>query len=299
MGASHLFRRLLFGLAVTCVGPRSASAIEVPPLGPVGTPDAEGARAAFERAVAALGRKKFDEVDREARAAWQLGFGADAAELVAVAALQRTRVSLAHAVYVALKGDPTVPNGPRGRAERQTTALAGQGGQVVLQGVPAGARVLVDGEYLGPTPLPAPVLAMAGAHRLSIEAAGFRPWERSLRFAKGKTVNVEVSLEPLASPVAPAPSSAAEPARASGVSHEARFGPSPRQSAPDLEPGLEQGAVVPLVGRRVDVETRFGRIAGVRLLGIEAGIVALGEPEAPQRLPLSVLRRITPLPEAR
>jgi len=271
----------------------SSHALQIPALGPIEQADPDGARSAFDRAVAALKKKKFDEVDREAREAWRRGFGPDAAELTAVAALQRTKVSLAHAIYLALRADETVPEGPRGRAERQVAALSGQGGQLELAVTPPGARISVDGEDLGPAPLLGPVLAMAGPHRIAIRADGFSPWQQTVRFSKGKMPAVTVALQADSAP----PVSSVPPTLQPTPPHrpddlEARFGPAPRPLAPMLGGGLPAAEIQPLLGRRVDVETRFGTFAGVRLLRVDATALAIGDATSPQTLPLAIVRSV-------
>lgn len=76
------------------------------------------------------------------------------------------------------------------------------------------------------------------------------------------------------------------------------FGPAPVPVAPPVLPGLEAAALQPFVGRPVRLETRFGPLPVVELLRVEAETAVLGPAEAPQRLPLSVLRRVEAAGEA-
>ncbi len=272
-----------------------ARALTVPALGPPGQPDIAGAQAAFDRAVAALRQKRPTEVDVAAREAYALGFGPDAVELVAVAALQNTHVSLAHACYIALANDAEVPAGPRGRAQRQLAALDGQGGKIVLEGLPDAARITLDGVSLGAAPLSGPVLAMPGAHVLTVTVEGFPEQKRTLRFARGKSEVVQAWKAPAPVPAAtpaPAPAPAMAPVVVAEGPPERRFGPPPAPVAPPVQPGLAAAALQPFVGRPVQLETRFGPLPVVELLRIEAETAVLGPAEDPQRLPLSALRRV-------
>lgn len=292
--------RRLAGLLVL-LATAEARALTVPALGPPGQPDIAGAQAAFDRAVAALRQKRPTEVDVAAREAYALGFGADAVELVAVAALQNTHVSLAHACYVALAADAEVPAGPRGRAQRQLAALDGQGGKVALEGLPDAARITLDGVSLGAAPLSGPVLAMPGAHVLTVTVEGFPEQKRTLRFVRGKSETVLAWKAPAPVPAAtpasapapaPATSPATPPVAASEAPAERRFGPAPTPVAPPVLPGLAAAALQPFVGRPVQLETRFGPLPVVELLRVEAETAVLGPAEDPQRLPLSALRRV-------
>lgn len=273
------------------IGVSMAHGIEVLPLGPVGPTDTAAAAAAFERAVAALKHKRFAETDLAARAAYSAGYGADAVELVAVAALQTTHVSLAYECYVALLQTPDVPAGPKGRAERQVRALDAQGGRLQLQIEPAGTRVELDGVFLGQVPLPRPLLGMGGGHTLALSAPGLAPVKRSVRFTRGKVETLSLNLVPSATEGTPAVAPPSAPATA--PPDAARFGSPPVPLAPALAPGLERADVSPHTGRVVDLETRFGGLRGVTILHVDDGSVTLGPEKTPQVLPLALLRRVT------
>lgn len=144
----------------------TAAATTLDAVGEVALPEPTAAREAFDAAVAAFKSKRFDEVDRQARLAYLRGYGAEAVELLAVAALSRTKVSLAHVCYGALVDEPTTPAGIRTRAEKQLAALAAQGAEHTLEVAPAGAEIAVDGERIGRAPLRRAILAMPGTHRI-------------------------------------------------------------------------------------------------------------------------------------
>jgi hypothetical protein len=58
---------------------------------------------------------------------------------------------------------------------------------------PAGARVLVDGQYLGTTPLMTNVAP--GDKTVKLELPGHKPWSANVRVNVGKRVRVAASLE--------------------------------------------------------------------------------------------------------
>jgi len=53
-----------------------------------------------------------------------------------------------------------------------------------LSSTPVGADITIDGDFVGNTP--STVKVPAGNHAVSIEMAGFQPWERTLRASGGK-----------------------------------------------------------------------------------------------------------------
>jgi serine/threonine protein kinase len=68
---------------------------------------------------------------------------------------------------------------------------AGAPGRVLLQGVPAGARVTIDGQPVRGDQLDLP----SGVRHLMVRAAGFQNYERSLIITPGETSTVRVNLQ--------------------------------------------------------------------------------------------------------
>jgi len=74
---------------------------------------------------------------------------------------------------------PTVP------AEQLTT--------VVLKSTPDGADIMVDGKYIGSAP--STLRLPAGDHAVSIQKAGFKPWQRTMTVTAGGNVTIDATLE--------------------------------------------------------------------------------------------------------
>ena len=67
-------------------------------------------------------------------------------------------------------------------------------GSLVIESRPAGARVFLDEQDLGTTPLSLPEVA-PGPHRVRIEMAGFSPWMTMAEVKAGVRSRVAASLE--------------------------------------------------------------------------------------------------------
>ncbi len=74
---------------------------------------------------------------------------------------------------------------------RTPLAPPGTPGRLVLQGVPQGARVLVDGQQVRGTTLD----VMPGVHRLNVRVAGYQTFDRQVVIAPGEASTVRVQLE--------------------------------------------------------------------------------------------------------
>jgi serine/threonine protein kinase len=68
-------------------------------------------------------------------------------------------------------------------------------GSLVVDSRPRGARVLLDGQLAGTTPLNIAELK-AGPRRVRLELPGYRPWESTVSIAAGRETRVAGSLEP-------------------------------------------------------------------------------------------------------
>jgi TonB family protein len=67
----------------------------------------------------------------------------------------------------------------------------GTPGHVVLQNVPQGARITIDGQQVRGTQVDVP----AGVRRLQVRAAGFQTYERQLIVTAGETYNVRLNMQ--------------------------------------------------------------------------------------------------------
>ena len=84
--------------------------------------------------------------------------------------------------------------------------LLGQTGTVTITTSQAGARVLVDGEDRGTSPLPHPLALAVGAHTISATLEGFSATAQSIKVQLDQSAQVTVPLTPVA---ATAPSTGA------------------------------------------------------------------------------------------
>jgi len=82
---------------------------------------------------------------------------------------------------------PTGVPAPSGADQRSTGAL-------VVDSRPAGARVFMDGELVGATPLALPTVR-AGEHAIRLERDGYRGWSSSVRIVASERNRVTASLE--------------------------------------------------------------------------------------------------------
>jgi hypothetical protein len=70
---------------------------------------------------------------------------------------------------------------------------------VEVKSVPDGADISVDGKFVGNTPSTARLVP--GDHKVTIEKAGFKSWERTITLGPGATVTISPTLEHLPNPV--------------------------------------------------------------------------------------------------
>lgn len=68
---------------------------------------------------------------------------------------------------------------------------------IVLTASEAGARVFVDGQDSGTTPLAEPIRVAPGSHEVRVEKEGFRPFRLRVSVEAGRRVEAEVSLVPV------------------------------------------------------------------------------------------------------
>jgi tetratricopeptide (TPR) repeat protein len=102
----------------------------------------------------------------------------------------------------------------RAAVEGELEALRRELGRISVEVLrPAEARVLVDGDEVGTTPLAAPIDVEPGPHVVELRAPGFHPLTRGLRAEPGGTVLLSAALEPLATVSATPPPPSATPPR--------------------------------------------------------------------------------------
>ncbi len=65
---------------------------------------------------------------------------------------------------------------------------------VTLSSVPAGARILVDGEPVATAPLTSPLALDVGQRVVRVEASGYEPWETKVAVAGNEQLKVAVAL---------------------------------------------------------------------------------------------------------
>lgn len=116
-------------------------------------------------------------------------------------------------------------------------------GQVTLSCAVAGAKVFVDGEPRGTTPLAAALELPPGAHHLRVSKEGHTAWEQDLKLSAGDSVGLTAALAPSATPVAAV---AAAPTRPEGDAGQPAEAPStPGPEAPEATPAEGAGSSLP------------------------------------------------------
>lgn len=103
------------------------------------------------------------------------------------------------------EGGVLISNEQRRTATDTETALRAFYSTVVLNGVPAGASVQVDGSTVGRTPLTEPLLLDLGTRRVRVEAAGYQPFLTNLEVPGSNRMELSVKLvrAPAVAAVAP------------------------------------------------------------------------------------------------
>jgi predicted Ser/Thr protein kinase len=103
------------------------------------------------------------------------------------------RDSVAHRDSIALlAADSARRDSARSAVPHTPLAPPGTPGRLVLQGVPQGARVLIDGQQVRGTSLDMP----PGVHRLNVRVAGYQTFDRQVVISPGEVSTIRVLLEP-------------------------------------------------------------------------------------------------------
>ncbi|HRI72731.1 MAG TPA: PEGA domain-containing protein, partial [Polyangium sp.] len=92
---------------------------------------------------------------------------------------------------------PGVSEEERGIAQNELNQLRPVVGNIVVDGVQAGATVTIDSKPVGTTPLKGPVHVPVGTRVVRILKAGFETFEKRVEAAGGKEVTVRAVLAPL------------------------------------------------------------------------------------------------------
>jgi serine/threonine protein kinase len=59
------------------------------------------------------------------------------------------------------------------------------------------AKIYIDNSYIETTPIAQSLTLNAGSHRIKLENSAFKVWEKTMQFAAGQTVTLDVNLEPM------------------------------------------------------------------------------------------------------
>ena len=154
-----------------------------------GFPEAAGdyqrALKAFDKGLAAVGAREYAEaLLRVAAAEWMSGEEKQAKEAFALAA-QLDPLHKLEAARVEASVEPQL-------AAARSLADAARAGTLEVETRPAGARVQIDGEARGSSPVH--VQLPGGKHLVRIERAGFYPFAELVEVAPKKPVQVSVTL---------------------------------------------------------------------------------------------------------
>ena len=82
-------------------------------------------------------------------------------------------------------------------AQAVVATETGDSSSIVVKSTPDGADITVDGKFVGSTP--STVKLIPGDHTILIEKSGFKPWQRTLTVSPGGTINIDPTLEKVAS----------------------------------------------------------------------------------------------------
>jgi len=88
-------------------------------------------------------------------------------------------------------GDTTKHDTSRTTTVRPPVAPPGTPGRLVLQGVPQGARISIEGQQVRGTQLDLP----PGLHRLQVRAAGYQTYDRQVNITPGETFTVTINMQ--------------------------------------------------------------------------------------------------------
>jgi hypothetical protein len=93
------------------------------------------------------------------------------------------------------EGGDKVPEDKKGQAEELLKKIANLTAELTLVVKPDGARVSVNDEEFGETPLAGPIVLVAGLYKIKIEAEGYKSWVKDMGLAGGDRKTQSVDLE--------------------------------------------------------------------------------------------------------
>ncbi|HEX2876810.1 MAG TPA: PEGA domain-containing protein [Polyangiaceae bacterium] len=151
----------------------------------------------------------------------------------------------------------------RKQAESLLRFNQGRIGTLVLEVRPPGAVIAVDGAEIGPAPLAAQPVLLAGTHAVTITLEGYQPAIRSVLIPGGGTTPVSIELEPQ-------PKAQAEPAASAAPSPAAplRAAVAPRANAHDVP---EPSRVRPTIALVSAIGGGLFIAGGVTLFALNSG----------------------------
>jgi peptidoglycan/xylan/chitin deacetylase (PgdA/CDA1 family) len=119
-----------------------------------------------------------------------------------------------------------------------TINLALKVGSVDIKTVPAGAKIVLDGQDRGVTPAKLDDLR-AGEHKLHLELANLRPWDGKITVKDGETTQVQVGLLPLQMQMETQPGVRPAPVSPGASAPPGKPSPNPFAVAPPSTPPLQ------------------------------------------------------------
>ena len=90
-------------------------------------------------------------------------------------------------------GAPTISPNTEIVPAQNSNGAGGVLSTVEVKSTPDGAEITVDEKFMGSTP--SSLRLTAGDHKIKIEKAGFKTWERTLTVSAGETATVDPTLE--------------------------------------------------------------------------------------------------------
>jgi len=157
--------------------------------------DATRARAAFQRGVAAYKEGKFDE----ALAAFNEANRIKPNPVVlynigqAEAELGKSASAVNHFEQY-LAGAKNIPGERRVEVKKEITRLSAKVAKLVVESPVAGAKVVVDGNVVGTTPLDKTLIIDPGAHRVVVSRAGYDDFALDITAPLGETYRLSAKL---------------------------------------------------------------------------------------------------------
>ncbi len=167
----------------------SSSATTKPPKKPTETPNKAKARDLFQKGMSLLNQRSWDAALAQFLESYKLyptrGAGQNAA--FCYEKVHRYAKAL-EMLETLIRKYPKMAPTQRAAIDQTMKNLRENVGTIVLKGVPAAARIVIDGDELGTFPLAKPIVVSAGTHIVRIYKPGYVPYEKRVNVvAKGVT----------------------------------------------------------------------------------------------------------------